>query len=332
MLLGGARGAAFAALALAALGSAAMVAGSSPGAVSLAGSGELAAVDKRGCIRPYAKTSPWNTKIPRTVVADGRSDAYIASIRERLSSDPTQYTYPVYYLTKRTPRRTLRLSGWFSHVGAAGKQLRNQGGGTIRVPLPRNMNPAKGTDAQVVLLDLATGDEWGFWELEQDAEGEWTATNGYRYNTRWSAVPPARFVSRGAGVPYLAGLVRPCEIARKRIDHALAFAYNWPNKSFVFPATKSDGKSSDPASMPEGTRVQLDPRISVTQIREWGCTGPCLTIARALQDYGMYVIDNAGRPKVMLEYEATARWRGIVNERTVRPIPVDALRVVPPPR
>ena len=38
----------------------------------------------------------------------------------------------------------------------------------------------------------------------------------------------------------------------------------------------------------------------------------------------MYVIDNSGRPKVMLEYADTARWRGFVDAETVSPIPLSA--------
>jgi hypothetical protein len=138
------------------------------------------------------------------------------------------------------------------------------------------------------------------------------------------------FGSRGAGVPYLAGLVRPCEIARGRIDHALAFAYDYPSRRHVFPATKSDGIGSARTDLPEGSRLQLDPTLGADEIGAWGCDGPCLVIARALQRYGMYVIDNAGRPKVMLEYEGTAAWDGRVDDDTVSPIPFSAFRVIAP--
>jgi hypothetical protein len=84
--------------------------------------------------------------------------------------------------------------------------------------------------------------------------------------------------------------------------------------------------------MPEGTRLQLDPTLTSSRLAEMGCRGPCLTIARALQRYGMYVIDNSGRPKVMLEYADTAGWRGFVDAKTVSPIPLSAFRVLRPCR
>ena len=185
----------------------------------------------------------------------------------------------------------------------------------------------------MIMLDPATGDEWGVSNLSRDLLGNWTAWNAYHYNTAWSAVPPRDspgrpFFPRGAGVPYLAGLVRPCELARGRIDHALAFAYNFPTPEFIYPATKSDGKSTEPADLPEGARLQLNPALTEDELRAWGCVGPCLTVARALQVYGMYVIDNAGRPKVMMEYEGTAGWSGVVSAGTVSPIPLNQFRVL----
>jgi phage portal protein BeeE len=51
-------------------------------------------------------------------------------------------------------------------------------------------------------------------------------------------------------------------------------------------------------------------------------------VARALQRYGMYVVDNSGRPKVLFEYAGTARWRGAIHAGTVSPIPLSAFRVL----
>jgi hypothetical protein len=96
----------------------------------------------------------------------------------------------------------------------------------------------------------------------------------------------------------------------------------------VHPATKSDGAGSGPGALPEGTRLQLDPSLSTARIRSWGCKGACLTAARALQRYGMFVIDNSGRPKVMFEYAGTARWHGVIHAGTVSPIPLSAFNVL----
>jgi hypothetical protein len=288
---------------------------------------ERSAAAGRSCARPYSASSPWNTPISGKA---GHADGLPVS--GPLTSDPTQYTYPVYEVGPHTPKQKLRIDGVYSNVTAGGLQLAISQGVTVPVPIPRSAQAAAGSDAQVVLIDRSTGDEWGTWQLHRDGKG-FSAENGYHYNTRWSAVPPRSpdgqpFGSRGAGVPYLAGLVRPCEIARGRIDHALAFAYDSPGPQHTYPATKSDGTGSGASALPEGTRLQLNPSLSARRIRSWGCRHVCLMVARALQRYGMFVIDSSGRPKVMFEYAGTARWDGRVHASTVSPIPIHELRVV----
>jgi hypothetical protein len=63
-------------------------------------------------------------------------------------------------------------------------------------------------------------------------------------------------------------------------------------------------------------------------IKSWGCLGACFTIAKALQRYGMYLIDTAGHPKVFLEYDGTAHWGNGVSAATTNPIPLAAFRVI----
>ena len=308
-------------------------------AILTAGGSELvapkpAAAAHDGCARPYAATSPWNTPVggaPR----HPRSAFHVGALTGALSSDPNQYTYPVYGVTAATPLQTVTVSGWFSNVTDGGRRLVNQRGGTVRLPVPPGAAPAPGSDAQIILVDHATGDEWGASRFARTAGG-YRAWNVYHYNVAWSGVPPSAanggsFANRGAGVPYLAGLIRPCEIAAGRIDHALAFAYDAPRGDFVTPATKSDGASNDPRDLPEGARLQLNPDLTPAQIGAWGCGGACLTIARALQEYGMYVIDNSGRPKLIAEFDGTARWDGTITSRTVGPIPLTAFRYVAGP-
>jgi hypothetical protein len=289
--------------------------------------GSSAAAASARCDRPYADSSPWNVPIGRNPSYDTGSRTYVANLGNRLSSDPTQYTYPVYEVTPGTPREAVRLSGLYSNVTGNGRRLDRQSDATISLPIPSDARASAGSDSSIVIVDRRTGDEWGIWRLKRESGG-WTGTNGYHYSIRWSAVPPSGFGSRGSGVPYLAGLVRPCEIARGRIEHALAFAYDFPTGQVVYPATKSDGKGAVGSDVPEGARLQLNPSLSARRIRSWGCKGACLTIARALQRYGMYVIDNSGRPKVMLEDEGTARWGGAVSSKTVKPIPLNAFRVL----
>jgi hypothetical protein len=283
-----------------------------------------------GCQRPYADSSPWNTKIGTSPAYDPQSAYHISALAGTFGSDPTQYTFPVYNVTNSTTMRTVKLSGAFSNVVDSDTRIIWQSGGTVQAPIPAGAAQSVGSDGNIVIWNNETGDEWGFWKAFPNADGTWSATNGYHYNTHWDGVPPtnsSHFVSRGAGVPYLVGLIRPCEIAQGHIDHALAFAYDYPTSQFIYPATKSDGTGSGP-DMPEGARLQLDPSLTDAQIKAWGCSGSCLTIAHALQQYGLIIVDRAGHPKVMAEYEGTALWNGVVTAGTVSKIPYSAFKVL----
>ena len=279
-----------------------------------------------GCKSPYARWSPWNTPLAGASYASDSASRVGRIDGGRLSSDPTQYTYPVYYVTQKTPIASVRIDGSFSFVDKRGRGIKNNDSTTVHLRIPPRVRAAEGSDGQIIVINRSNGDEWGFWQFDGSGQS-FHATNGYHYNVRWSGVPPRRFVSRGAGVPYLTGLVRPCEIKRGRIDHALAFAYPNPSPDHTYPATKSDGGGGS-RDIPEGGRLQLDPSISAARIRSWGCREACFTIARALQRYGMYVIDNSGRPKIMMEYDDTAHWHGVLSSKTPNPIPLSAFRLV----
>jgi hypothetical protein len=298
-----------------------------------------------GCSRAYSSSSPWNTPVPTDVAVDAASAAKVATMDPagaKLTSDPTQFTFPVYYADATTPRVPVdHVDGWFSDVRAPGTSLlnsrhRDPAQRVAKMPIPPAATAAAGYDAQIVVVDTVTGDEWNASHFTRDASG-YHAWNIGRYNTAWSAVPPLDangnpYWLRGPGIPYLAGLIRPCEIAQGRIDHALAFAYPATTTDFVYPATRSDGQSASGNGMAEGTRLQLSPSISDTTIKDtWRCTNACFTIAKALQRYGMYIADSGGRPKIMPEYEGTARWNGALTDKTPSPIPLTAFRVVAAP-
>lgn len=298
--------------------------------------------------RPYSDNSPWNTPIGSSPDVHPRSAAGVAAIGgpREITGDPSQYTYPVFVVDGNTPVRTVQLSGVFSDVRGSGTRDSSMRFLTddpaVRVPIADNFRAADGSDSQLVIVNPETGDEWGFWRLNRSGSGSWSATNGYHYNVFWDGVPPRgsggqAFGSRGAGVTYFSGLVRPFEIRRGRIDHALAFAFGGPNDNdypssrYVYPASKSDGNSSDPNSLPEGARLQLNPGLSRGELRARGCGRAALVIAKAMQTYGMYVVDVSGSTKIMLESTVTAgrEWAALGVEReTPSCIPLNAMRWV----
>lgn len=280
------------------------------------------------CRVPYSADSPWNTPIDSSPVYDPQWQTYITALAGTFGSDPTQYTYPLY--SAGSQMKTVKFSGIFSNVTENDTKTINQSGGTWSIPIPDGAVQSQGSDANLVVWNQETGDEWGLWQASANSDGTWNAKNGYHYNTNWDGSPgagPSHFVSRGAGMPYLAGLIRPCEIAQGHIDHAIAFAYDYPTGEFIYPATKSDGSGTFP-DMPEGTRLQLNPGLTDQQIQGLNCTNSCFIIAKALQKYGMIVVDKSGHPKIYPEYEGTAHWNGTVKASTPSVIPYSQFRVL----
>ena len=287
--------------------------------------------------RPYDDASAWNRPIGSRPRVHPRSAHYIRAIadnRKPLTSDPDQYTPALYLFDGRTPRRAVRLSGYYSTYDAGDNSRRGHGfAPTIsRVPIPEGAVAPSGDDGQVVFWNARTGVEYAFWQFERDGSGDYSATNGYRYHTK--AGDRGRFADgkagRGAGLPYLGGLVRRCEIESGHIRHALAFAYDSPSRAFVYPASKSDGAGSRD-EVPEGSRLQLDPRLDEKDFDQWRLAQEARTIARALQRYGMYVVDNSGSSKTYLEARHTAGWDDSIGPELVSGIPWRAFRVVRPP-
>lgn len=281
--------------------------------------------------RTYAADSPWNTPVPGDAVVHPDSDALVARIGGPFTSDATQYTVPIFEAPPGTPPVKVRIA-WnaFSWVedDATVREPRPR---EVHIPIPPDAVPSPGGDGELVVLDLATGEEWGLYQASRQADGTWTASNGYRYHTSWSGAPPARFFSRGAGVPYAAGLLRPEEVVAGRVDHALAFGYPTPSPTFVWPATKSDGRGVTGVDLPEGARLRLDPSLTEAQLRSFGLDDHGVTVARAMQTYGMYLVDISGRPKVFVEAEESADWAGLLGVRSLSGIPLGSFDVVLPP-
>jgi hypothetical protein len=167
--------------------------------------------------------------------------------------------------------------------------------------IPTSAQPNTGSDGHLVVLqpDGSELDLWG---------GQHTST-GWTSGSRWveSASGPANNCATqstcgGADVANFAlaaGLVRPEEIAQGHIDHALAITTPDTRQGYIAcPATNSDGKHTDPNSLPIGAHLQLNPTVNVAalNIPSWQ-----KVIATALQKYGAYVTDTGGSLAVQAE-------------------------------
>jgi hypothetical protein len=203
------------------------------------------------------------------------------------------------------------------------------------VPIPFDAKPSDGTDAQMIIIDRTTYAEYDLWQVERTETG-WRVANGSVYNILLNGTPH-QYGSRGAGLPYYAGLIRPWEIDQGKIEHVLVFGVDYPAKDkCVFPASKTDGDSTDPFAIPEGARLQLDPSLNEEDFDQMGLDRTAKIIARGLQEYGMILVDHSGSFKLYAEDLTnnpftTQEWTdpGLnLTQMTVSSIPYTSFRVL----
>jgi hypothetical protein len=170
--------------------------------------------------------------------------------------------------------------------------------------LPGLTRPTIGSDHHLTVVDPSGTSELDMWLAAHDRQADrWTA--GSRYvipTTGWGAacVVGGRCGSAvAAGFAEMGGIIRPEEIAQGHIDHGLFITVPHARMDLVAcPATGTDGTDNDPAAIPEGARIQLDPAFDV-ESQPWPAWEKI--IARAFQVYGAYVGDTGGSLAVRAE-------------------------------
>ena len=207
------------------------------------------------------------------------------------------YPFPVYRVGEANGQYPVTItSGWVSNLHGQ------------TMPWNPVWQPSAGSDGQVIVTDPDSGREWNLWQVVLDGSGL-VATNGNLIPGSYWVREEGFVLSRGVGIPYLAMLVTPEEIARGRIDHALAMAVrNTSGRSFVPPATKLEF-GDHPEGIPEGMRFALD--VTEEDIDAWvralpagvpeGMRRFARVVAIALREYGWFITDSTGTANLKFE-------------------------------
>lgn len=256
--------------------------------------------------------------------------------RNWIGADTSRYTPNMYWVPSDTPLVAVQLLKNRFRDAISDQQLQyGQPAGVVWMPIPLEARPAVGTDGQLVVINVDTGEEWGLNKGYVDSNGNWFAGGIYRYHIQNSGIPPDGFGQRGAGIGQLAGIVRRCEVERGRINHAVTLAYDHPCEAVVcqqngWPASippfrKTDGRGISPYDIPEGARLAIRPDITQQEIAN-ACAGikGCAVWALNMQEYGGFVVDNSDHPKTYAEGDATAGWGPLLwSQNMLRNIPPD---------
>ncbi len=270
--------------------------------------------------RPFSDNSPWNTLIPIDPEIDPNSGAMINNLQS--SSDPefwinlNKYTVPVWVANASTPQYKVPCTDGNCHD-------------FDHVPIPGEAVPDPEHDAHMLILDLAQHKSWDMWHAQKLSDGSWIAGYGTTFDLNGEGVKAyGQGSARGSGFPLAGGLIYAQEVQAGHIRHALIMAYDWPRNCVVYPASTSDGLSSSPNAIPEGARLQLDPSLDLNTLN---LSPAAKVIARAMQEYGLYVGDNSHGISLYAESfygKPTNPWAGLLSENDLSNIPIDRLRVL----
>jgi hypothetical protein len=269
---------------------------------------EVVTVDDVSRNRPFGPNAPWNIPVSLLPLHPNPEEYVDRLWLKAPSTRPgninlsfDDYTYAVYDVSDATGMYEVQVE-WDSNLSG------------VRVPWNPSWQPAPGDDGQVILLDPERGIEWNFFQVRLK-NSTIAATNANRvpgdYRTREIGFRP----SRGIGIPYLAMLVRPHEIAAGQIAHALSMVVrNTDGAHAVPPATKLEKPNRQFDGLPEGMRFALN--VTDREIDEWVASLPkefdaqarrsARIIAVALRDYGWFITDTGGGAHLQFESRVSA--------------------------
>ena len=240
---------------------------------------------------------------------------------------------PIYSVPADQPDATISLQ-----AGCQPEFLSEMG---TSVPIPPYAVLSSSSDSPLVIYQPSTGTDWELWQVTRQSSTSYTACWGGKLQFSTSdGVFPKGFSLSASGISYLATTITEADVQSGSINHAIALTIP-PCDSYVYPAT--DGDCPGVAGQPnEGQWFRLSSSVNCagyddTPFEEMVC--------KALQTYGMVVLDQGGA--VMLEAEQTADWAASGNSGTdpitaswegqqeyqvVANLPWQDLQVVDPPQ
>ena len=249
----------------------------------------------------FAPTSFWNERLPATTALDPNSTALVQALvaevgRERAAGkgpwiSASSGSTPLYRVGRTQRRVRVRLQNPGNHGGKALQRA------FASVPIPTDAKAAIGPDRHMTVWQPSTDTLWEFFGARRRSgawEAQWggairqvSRSPGYYTHTAWPGAT-YNWGATASSLPVVAGTMLLDELQAGRIDHALAMNLPAPRAGvFAWPAQRTDG-TGDPATLPEGARLRLDPTLDVGALQL-----PKLTrmIALAAQRYGFVVRD-----------------------------------------
>jgi hypothetical protein len=285
-------------------------------------------------LRLFSISSVFNDLLGASPPLAGGSPAIVAAFRHQVAThqghvviNTTEWSTPVYTVAADAP--TVALIGQSSICPRPGGVFAGFRAQIEAVPLPSSALPAAGTDKEVIVWQPSTGHLWELWRVIKEA-GHWTACWGGEIEnaTASNGVFPAPFGAGASGLSLLGGQIHIEDLEHGAINHALEVLLpDTKAGEFVWPADRTDGTSNASDAIPEGTRLRLSPSLDLSTLH---LSAPALTIATAIQRYGMIVGDTAGDVALSAQDPTPLLNEGRANPYDrLLPAPFDTLDALP---
>ncbi|KAF2074977.1 hypothetical protein CYY_003716 [Polysphondylium violaceum] len=306
-------------------------------------------------IKVLSDTSPWNTVIGPSPTYDSYSAAMMTRISSILTDNNIspvlgfayyQWTAPIHLIDSSlsTVNRIViyqpENTGYHETVDPLNTQR------IENLPVSSTFNPDPMADGHMIVFDTSLKEfhEFSRFKWINSTYASATRYDRFAYNaigTYPAYVPGTRWWMksvRGAGAPFIAGLIRWDEMVRGDLNHALAFSgpvnrikalstSPWTTELCTPVAARSDGYALGPDTIMEGQRLQLNPSLDISSLPP-----KAKLIAQALKTYGGYMVDNAHGFNIYFEYKgpyATSSWNTYASDiGTLAGIPLSQFRVI----
>ena len=245
---------------------------------------------------PFAVSSPWNMPIGSGATYTAASDSRTANLIDSsigIGVNAAQYSHPVYVASASDPLMNVHFKTAPTGLNGSGPAVYN---GVVSFRIPVGATPAAGSDAHMHVVDPDGRTLHETWMFSGCTGTECNAAGYARTDLYGSGVGSVNGVNAGMrayGGSAIGGLIRTWEIKAGAIRHAVAVALTTTQlkKGWVWPATQEDSASSTYAGqVPMGSLMAIPPSVNLSSL---GLSSGGLLLARALQDYGGYVVDRS---------------------------------------
>ncbi|MBI1348813.1 hypothetical protein GC163_21280 [bacterium] len=258
-------------------------------------------------LRPFGPKAPWNVRVEhlpqhpdskRLVGSMFLDDRGLRTSRFQVTIDT--HTYPVHDAATSLGPTPIKVFWPTNLVG--------------KMPWNPAWKPAAGPEAALIVLDAQNGLEWDLDKVDYRLQVI-NAAHANMVSGDYRTKEDGFLGSRGSGLPFLAGLVRPEEVQAGVIEHALSMSVpNISGSEFVAPALKAEFPHGAKAGIPAGTRFAL--RVTDQEIDVWLNSLPqeltlrtretAKILAVALRDYGWFITETSPSNLFHLESRVTA--------------------------